>query len=281
VVVLAARARALAGDLVRGFEAHDLLTYASAISFQILTAIIPFLLFVLAVTSLFDPGVWHDHLEPQVRANVSASMLAVIQSAVGKVLTGRRIVWATLGGGLALWQISGAVRAVMGALGRIYESPVRRPFVRRYSISFVLSIELGICFTLTAACLLFAPFFWSLHSGWFPNLSGLLIRWLLATATLVLVVGLLVRHAPACAQPTPWVSLGAGIVIALWLVVSFTFYFYLTDIASYQSVFGNLAAVIVAMAYLYVSTTVFLFGAQLDAIIRARTTGSAAGTGEP
>ncbi len=255
------------------------MTYASAISFQIVTAIIPFLLFVLAVTGLFDPnGIWRDHLEPQVRANVSPSLFAVIQSAVTKVLTGRRILWATLGGGLALWQISGAVRAVMGALGRIYESPVRRPFVKRFSISFVLSIELGVCFTLTAACLLFAPFFWTLHSGLLLDLAGLTIRWTLATAILFVVVGLLVRHAPACEQTMPWVSLGAGIVIASWVVVSFAFYFYLTDIASYESVFGSLAAVIVATAYLYVSTIVFLFGAQLDAIIRARTTGHAAGT---
>jgi uncharacterized BrkB/YihY/UPF0761 family membrane protein len=55
------------------------------------------------------------------------------------------------------------------------------------------------------------------------------------------------------------------------------FRFYLTDIASYDSVFGNLAVVIVAMAYLYISTTMFLFGAQLDAIIRLRATGIPSG----
>ncbi|HEV7177258.1 MAG TPA: hypothetical protein VGN29_17290, partial [Solirubrobacteraceae bacterium] len=46
---------------------------------------------------------------------------------------------------------------------------------------------------------------------------------------------------------------------------------------SYQSVFGNLAAAVVAMAYLYTSTTVFLLGAQLDAIIRAHATGTLSG----
>ena len=55
------------------------------------------------------------------------------------------------------------------------------------------------------------------------------------------------------------------------------FYFYLTTIASYGSVFGSLAAVIVVMAYLYISATVFLFGAQLDAIIRAQVTSALSG----
>jgi membrane protein len=63
--------------------------------------------------------------------------------------------------------------------------------------------------------------------------------------------------------------MGAALVVGLWLVASLAFYFYLTDVASYQSVFGSLASVIVTMAYLYVSTTVSLFGTQLDAIFRA------------
>ena len=61
--------------------------------------------------------------------------------------------------------------------------------------------------------------------------------------------------------------------------VSLAFYFYLTSIASYKSAFGSLAAVIVVMAYLYTSTIVFLFGAQLDAIIRAQATGTLSGAG--
>jgi membrane protein len=68
-------------------------------------------------------------------------------------------------------------------------------------------------------------------------------------------------------------------VTVWWLIVSVGFYFYLTAVASYGSVFGSLASVIVVIAYLYVSTTAFLFGAQLDAIIRAQTTGTLSGAG--
>ena len=224
---------------------------------------------------------WRVHLEPQIRANVSPAVFQVLNGAVTKVFTGRRILWATFGGALALWQISGATRAVMGALERIYEAPAERPFVKRYAISFVLSIEVAGCFVLAALCVLFAPFFWTAdHGGLVSQALGLLVRWVLVIGLLAVVVALLVRHAPARAQKLPWVSLGAGLVIGTWVICSLAFYFYLTDIASYQSVFGSLAAVIVAMAYLYLSTTVFLFGAQLDSIIRAHNTGCPVG-GEP
>jgi membrane protein len=275
---LTTRAHELARALLDGFEQHDLLTYASAISFQILTAIIPFLLFVLAVAGLLHLNdVWQDHLEPQIRANVSSAVFAVIQNAVDTVFAGRRVFWATVGGGLALWQVSGAVRAVMGALAGIYGASVERSFVRRYTVSFVLSIEVGACFVLAALCLLLAPFFSVSHPGVVWDAFAFLVRWGLVVALLLLAVGLLVRHAPATSQTLPWVTLGATIVIASWVIVSLVFYLYLTKVASYESVFGSLAAVIVAMGYLYISTTVFLFGAQLDAIIRAQATGALSG----
>ena len=275
---LRGRARELTRAILDGFKRNDLLTYSSAISFQILTAIIPFALFVLAVAGLLDlSNVWRDHLEPEIRANVSPALFAVISNAVNKVFAGRQWLWATVGGGLALWQVSGAVRAVMGALGRIYGAPTERPYLRRYTVSFALSIEVGACFILAILCLLLAPFFSVAHPGVAWGVFAFVVRWTLAAGLLLLAVGLLVRHAPATDQPLPWVSLGATIVIGLWVVVSVVFYFYLTAIASYESAFGSLAAVIVVMAYLYISTTVFLFGAQLDAIIRAQATGTLAG----
>ena len=276
---LGGRARELARALYAGFKQHDLLTYSSAISFQILTAIIPFALFVLAVAGLLHlDSVWRDHLEPEIQANVSAAVFEVISNSVNKVFAGSQWLWATVGGGLALWQVSGAVRAVMGALGRIYGSATERPFLRRYLVSFVLSIEVGACFILATLCLLLAPFFSVAHPSVAWEVFAFVVRWALAAGLLLLAVGLLVRHAPATAQPLPWVTLGAAIVVGFWVIVSLVFYFYLTTIASYESAFGSLAAVIVAMAYLYISTTVFLFGTQLDAIIRAQATGALSGT---
>jgi len=207
----------------------------------------------------------------------SSAAVSVISSAVSKAFSGRQLLWATVGGGLALWQVSGAVRAVMGAFDRIYGASFERPFFRRYLISFALAIVTGACFILAAVCLVLAPFFAVRHPGPAWDVFAFLARWALAMGFLSLAVGLLVHVAPATPQPLPWVSLGTTIVTVWWVIVSIGFYFYLTTLASYGSVFGSLASVIVLMAYLYISTTAFVFGAQLDAIIRAQATGTLSG----
>jgi len=272
------RARELWRALLDGFKQHDLLTYSSAISFQIITAVVPFVMFVLALAGLLHlSSVWEDHVAPEVRTHVSAAVFSVISSAVNKALSTRQLLWATVGGGLALWQVSGAVRAVMGAFDRIYGASLERSFLRRYLISFALAIATGACFILAVLGLVLAPFFAVHHPGAAWDVVAFVARWLLAIGFLWLAVGLLVHIAPATRQPLPWVSLGTTIVIVWWVLVSAGFYFYLTGLASYESVFGSLASVIVVIAYLYISTTAFLFGAQLDAIIRAQATGTLSG----
>jgi membrane protein len=165
----------------------------------------------------------------------------------------------------------------MGALARIYAAPAERPTVRRYAISFILSIEVSVCFVSAILCLLFAPFVSNPHAGFLWGVLAIAVRWSLVIVLLFVIVALVVRHAPSRPQTVPWVSAGATIVIALWAIVSVVFYAYLVDIADYDSIFGSLASAIVAMAYVYLSATVFLFGAQLDAIIRTHVTGHAAG----
>lgn len=272
------RARELRRALLDGFKQHDLLTYSSAISFQILTAVVPFVMTMLALAGLLHlDGVWRNHVAPEIRTHVSADVFSVLSSAVDKAFSGKQLLWATLGGGLALWQVSGAVRAVMGAFERIYGASSERPFFRRYLISFALAIATGGCFTLATLCLVLAPFFEVSHLAAAWEVFAFLARWALVVGFLSLAVGLLVHVAPATPQPLPWVSLGTTIVTVSWVIVSVGFYLYLTALASYESVFGSLASVIVVMAYLYISTTTFLFGAQLDAIIRAQATGTLSG----
>jgi membrane protein len=233
---------------------------------------------VLAVAGLLHlDSVWQNHVAPEIRTHVSAAVFSVLSSAVNKLFSGKQLFWATFGGGLAVWQVSGAVRAVMGAFDRIYGTTAERSFVRRYLTSFALAVATGACFILAALCLALAPFFAAHHPGAVWEVFAFVARWTLTIGFLSLAAGLLVHFAPATRQPLPWVSLGTAIVTASWVVVSVGFYFYLTGLASYGSVFGSLASVIVVMGYLYISTTAFLFGAQLDAIIRAQATGALSG----
>jgi membrane protein len=263
--------RSLGRGLLDGFEQNDLLTYASAIAFQILTAIVPFLLFLLGLLGFLDLGeVWDDDLAPDVEPRVSDATFELLDDTVREVLENRQLFWLTGGFLLALWQISGGVRAVMGALDGVYDTRRNRPARERYPLSIALALAVAILVASSAAVARFVP----LLLGEMPALLDVAFfigRWLVAVALLALAVGLLVHYAPGVRRPLPWVSFGTLLVIAGWVAMSVGFWVYLTRIADYDSIFGHLANLVVLMAFLYAAAVVFLAGPQIDAVVRRET----------
>jgi membrane protein len=255
-------------EMLDGFERNDLLTYASAISFQILTAIVPFMLFLLGVVGLLHLGdLWRTDLAPEVRAAVSDASFKLLDQTVRQVLEKKQLFWLTGGFLLALWQVSGAVRAVMGVLDSIYDSRRHRSFKERYLLSGWLSLAVGACLVGAFAVVRFTPLLYG-DVSLLLWIFAFIARWLVAGVLLALAVGLLAHFAPGVSRPLPWVTFGTGLVIVGWIVMSIGFGIYLSQVANYQSIYGHLTTVIVVMAYLYGVAVVFVGGLQLDAIVR-------------
>jgi membrane protein len=262
------RVRTLVREVLAGFEQNDLLTYASAIAFQILTAIVPFLLFLFGILGFLSlDEVWRNDLAPQVEPHVSRPVFALFDNTANKVLHERQIFWITAGFLIALWQVSGAVRAVMGALDGVYGSERHRPARERYPLSLALAIAVGFLLVLAFSVVRFVPVLLDGTNGLLAA-GEFLARWSVGTALLALAVAVLMHYAPAVTRPLPWVTFGTGLVIVGWVAMSIGFGFYLTEIADYDSIFGHLANAIVLMAYLYAAAVVFVGGAQVDACVR-------------
>jgi membrane protein len=246
--------------LVRSFSENDLLTYASAISFQVFFALIPLLLTAFGLLGALDlSDVWTRDLAPDVKDAVSDPVFQVLDDTVRRVLEAKVLFWATFGCVLTVWEVSGAMRAVMGVLTRIYDDP-GRPWRSRYAVSIGLS-ALVLLLVLAAGGALIAG---RLVDGWVTAV----LRWPVAGLFLLAAVWAVVRWAPTERRPWRWVSFGTALVVISWLVMTGGFGVYLRGIADYGSIFGNLATLIVTLEYLYASSIVFLAGLALDALVQ-------------
>ncbi|MCW2966863.1 MAG: YihY/virulence factor BrkB family protein, partial [Solirubrobacteraceae bacterium] len=111
----------LRDDVTAGFAEHRLLTYASAIAYQVISALIPFALFALALAGIVGAeGLWTDHLRPDLLSSTSTEVFAVVDKTVGQVLQHKQTFWVTFGLVVVLWELGGAVRATMEALDDLY-----------------------------------------------------------------------------------------------------------------------------------------------------------------
>jgi membrane protein len=263
--------RAAMRAILAGFKDNDLLTYASAISFQAFFALVPLALMSLGLLGTLGLSEWWStDAAHTVKDNVSPPVYRVIDDTVQKILAHRQLFWVTLGAAIAVWEVSGAMRATMQVLNRVYGVEEKRSFGRKLWDSIVLSTAVTFMLLLAAAVVRVGPrTARSLFGdGAAVSVLSFLASWGAAIALLFLVVATVVRFAPDTRRPVRWVTFGGVLVIAGWIVMSLLYGFYITHLADYASVFGSLAVVMLTMSYIYLSAIVFLSGVQLDSLIR-------------
>ena len=258
------------------FRERDLLTFASAIAFQVFYAIIPLMLFGLGVLGgLGLDEQWTQEWAPTAREAMSASAFGVVDDTIRNVLGGQQAFWILAGAALAIWKVSATMRAVMDVFDRIYESRRERTFTERMRDSLSLGAAVAALLLAAAGCAVLGDE--ALRAIGIETGAVLWLRWPVALTLLFATVTLLVAYAPADHQPAQWVGFGSIVVVTAWVGTSLVFGVYLTSIADYGSIFGALATVVVALTYLYVASSAVLVGAQLDALVRERVRNDDAG----
>jgi membrane protein len=249
---------------VDAFDEHDLLTHASAIAFQVLKSLVPLTLLGIAlIGAVGRRDLWSSHLAPPIQSRVDPPVFHAIDFAVKKIFahnSGPLIAFAAV---LTIWYVSGGVRAIIGAINRIYGSEDDRPFWLRW----VLSIGLSACVVvgIVGAALLVAAV---PKPGGAWEIPAVVARWLAAIVALALVTGILVRYGPVEPRPKKWASAGAVLVVVTWIVTSLVFRWYVSSIANFKTAIGQLTVFLVLMVYAYASSIVFLVGVQLDEFLR-------------
>ena len=259
------------GLWVELFNKHNLLTYASAIAFQALVAFVAVLLLVLGIFGAINrPDVWTKQLAPQIEPKVLFPVFAGMNATVEKIFhssSGGLIAFAAV---LAIWEISGVVRACMGAFAQVYEDEETRPWYIRFPISIALAVVVTASFV--GSLLLATAARTAVHGSW--SLPFTILRWILEVVLLTLGFGLLVRFAPVKARTTRWASGGAVLVVVAWVVQFLIFAEYLRSIANYRSTVGSLLGIYFLTTFLYVSAIILLVGIELDEQLRKDLQGS-------
>jgi membrane protein len=249
---------ALVRAVIRRYDEHDILTFASAIAYKVLFAITPLVLFGLGLAGGlgFDER-WTSEWAPKVKDAVSPPVFQVLDEAARRALSERQTFWMTAGLVLAVWTISGAARAIMDAFDRIYGIRRERPFSERMAVSLALGLGVAVLLLAAAACVTLAPV-----PAW--------VRWPAASGLLIAVVALLVAYAPAERQPLRWIGAGTALAVAAWLGISVALGWYATSVADYGSVYGALATFVILLTYLYLAAAAFLTGVELDDLLQDR-----------
>jgi membrane protein len=252
---------------------HNQITHlAQAVAFNAFLAIPSTLLLALGIFSqVAGPGSVNSLLD-HLNSVVPASALDLVRQSLKQVLAAQQGgVMIAVGAALALWSLSGAMQTVMWSLNTAYEREETRGFFRARFVSILM----GLCATAAVLLVVVALVLGPLISTWIgDNVGGsgvvtwlwdigrfpLLILGLLAAFASVLYLGPNVQH-----RRFQFITPGACTAVVLWLIVSGGFAVYANNFSSYNKAWGSLAAVIVTLTWLWLSSLALLLGAEINA----------------
>ncbi len=261
--------------LVRGtvtdFIDDELPVYASALAFQLFFSLFPFLLFLIALIGVLDAQPIFDWLHQQAELVLPQDALGLVDPVITQLQTQQPGLF-SIGILLALWTASAAVRSTMAAMNRAYGVEDGRPAWKLVPLSLLYTVGVAIALLTAAALMVVGP----QAMNWLATHIGLeetvvvlwaWLRWPLAVLMLILVVAAVYYLAPDVKQEFRFITPGSILAVVVWIAASLGFGYYAQNFANYNATYGSIGAIIVFLLYLYISSAVLLFGAEMNAVI--------------
>lgn len=247
-------------------EKNGLTVYASAIAYRTLVASIPLVLLGLTLLSAFGlESTWTNSIRPAIDGHLQQPVARAVDFTVAQIFQGNSTGLMVFAAAWVLWNLSLAMSTIMAALNRIHDVGERRPRTVRVATATALAAGVGGLVLASILVMSAAP----LIGGGTLHLAFGLGRWLAVPLLLIVAVTLLFRFAPAERPETEWASAGSTLVVVVWLLTSGAFVWWVT-VANYKSATGNLTVLLTITLYVFISSAIFLFGAQLDELLRRR-----------
>jgi membrane protein len=259
-----------------GIADDHLLALAGGIAFYALLALFPALTAGVSFYALFaDPQSIQGQLSLLSNVVPSAA-IDIIRNQIISIAT-KSNSGLTLGflGGLALslWSANAGIKACFEALNVVYAEEEKRTLIRLNALTLGLT-ACGIAAALLAVgAVVVVPLALSIIG--FPDSNLVLIAYLRWPAMLLVAMagfGVLFRFGPSrFPAKSRWITLGSLVAAGVWLVMSVAYSWYLGHVANYTATYGALGAVIGLMMWMWLSATVMLVCAKLNAEIEHQT----------
>ncbi|MCJ2005851.1 MAG: YihY/virulence factor BrkB family protein [Oxalobacteraceae bacterium] len=261
--------------LFQEFGNDRVLLVAAGVTFYAILALFPAIgAFVSIYGLVADPTTINEQLA-SLQSVMPGGALDIIGEQVKRIAAkggGTLGFTAAFGIVVSIWSANGGMKAIFDALNIVYDEKEKRNFfwLNLRSLTFTAGALLFVVLALVGIVVIPAALA-------LLNLGSM--EWVIALARwpilLLVVLGslaLLYRYGPSReAAKWRWVTWGSGVAGVLWIVVSALFSWYVSSFGNYNETYGSLGAIIGFMTWIWISTTIVLLGAELNAEMEHQT----------
>lgn len=256
------------------YKEDNLTDLAAALTYYGVLAIFPMLIVLVSILGLIGHSATQPLIEnlgklaPGPAKEIFTSAIKNIQSRKGTA--GILLIVALAG---ALWSASGYIAAFMRASNIVWDVREGRPIWKTIPVRLSVTLVTVVLLTGSAVAVV-------LTGGLAKDVGNVIgvgastvtiwdiAKWPVLVLLVSLMLSILYYASPNVRQPGfRWATPGSIFAVLLWAIASAAFAFYVASFASYNKTYGALGGIIVFLVWLWITNTVILLGAELDAEI--------------
>jgi membrane protein len=254
--------------------ANDVFGHAAQLAFYCLFAIFPLILVMMTLFGLFvsQRSELQDHLISLFAGFIPSESVQLLRKVAVELAAHASLGKLAFSIVTAVWCVSGVISAMIDALNRAYHVRETRPWLKVHAIPIALSAVITI---LLPSALLLALVGGHLverlgnELGLHPMfvLAWKTLRWPVIILFVTLSCSLIHYCGPNIKECRRGIVLspGSAFGVLVWLAGSFIFRIYLHFFNNYGASYGSLGAVMILLAWLYVTGLAYLIGGEINA----------------
>ncbi|PCR97731.1 YihY/virulence factor BrkB family protein [Pseudomonas sp. FW215-R2] len=256
---------------VTEFMDDEMSTYASALAYQMLFSLFPFILFLIALIGFLHLPDFFSWLRLQSELVLPPQALEQVNPVIDQLQQSKGGLL-SVGIVVALYTASAGVRLMMSAMNAAYDVVEGRPIWKRFPLSIIYTVGIAGMLLAAAALMVLGP----QVMGWIAGQVGLedfivtvwtIARWPVIVILMMVAVALIYYVMPDVKQEFRFITPGSVLAVVVWIIASLGFAFYVKTFANYNAMYGSIGAIIVLLLYFYISAAVLLLGAEMNAVI--------------
>lgn len=262
--------------LINAIVDDDVIDYGAMMAYYAVLSLFPMLVFIVTIALLvIDPATIHEGVLIATRT-LPETARQMISEQVTSFINAADAGFAVGSFAFAVWGASRGAASLGFALDRIAKRVETRSWWKRQVIAISVTVGVALMVVVALGLLVLGPPIGHYVADRFGlgaafDVAWEIGRWFGAGLLVMFVWAIAYHFLPDTKTPFRVFTIGSFVGIAMWIVVSLGFNFYLTTFGSYETTYGALGGAIVFLTWLWLSNIALLVGAEVnDVLVRLR-----------
>lgn len=263
-----------ARQLMKKINDDHALPYAYQLTYSLLLAIFPFLIFLIALVGYMnlDPEVIIDKIESFMPGEAYTMFEGIIHEVTGRQ-NGALLSVSILA---AVWSASGGFKAFIKAMNQVHGLEEDRSFLRVNLDALVMVLLLAVGIAVSLLLLVFAQPIIDLIRSFVPDFNGAVQDLVGFTSYIIPLVFIFLlflafyMFVPARNVKLKYALPGAAFAAVAFMVASLGFQIYVNTFANYSRFYGAMGAVVILMFWLLLISMIMVVGGAINSLLILR-----------